>query len=119
MCCLSVDGCTLDLMKINFNNICKNIFINIECEKLSTLNRHEYGNHCVIGFVGSADASRFDSVSVCGIVNTSTASDLSGRSHSFSKSNVSRRRAADSAVARQGEGNNDTIDLEMESNMRE
>ena len=27
---------------------------------------------------------------------------------------MSRRRAADSAVARQGEGNNDTIDLEME-----
>ena len=27
---------------------------------------------------------------------------------------VSRRRAADSAVARQGEGNNDTIALEME-----
>ena len=27
---------------------------------------------------------------------------------------MSRRRAADSAVARQGEGNNDTVDLEME-----
>ena len=27
---------------------------------------------------------------------------------------MSRRRAADSAVARQGEGNNDTIDLDME-----
>ena len=35
--------------------------------------------------------------------------------NSISKSIVSRRRrAADSAVARQGEGNNDTIDLEME-----
>ena len=35
-------------------------------------------------------------------------------SYSISKSIVSRRRAADSAVARQGEGNNDTIDFEME-----
>ena len=34
--------------------------------------------------------------------------------YSISKSIVSRRRAADSAVARQGEGNNDTVDLEME-----
>ena len=34
--------------------------------------------------------------------------------YSISKSIVSRRRAADSAVARQGEGNNDAIDLEME-----
>ena len=34
--------------------------------------------------------------------------------NSISKSMVSRRRAADSAVARQGKGNNDTIDLEME-----
>ena len=34
--------------------------------------------------------------------------------YSISKSIVSRRRAADSAVARQGEGNNDTIGLEME-----
>ena len=34
--------------------------------------------------------------------------------NSISKSMVSRRRAADSAVARQGEGNNDTIALEME-----
>jgi hypothetical protein len=34
--------------------------------------------------------------------------------YSISKSIVSRRRAADSVVARQGEGNNDTIDLEME-----
>jgi hypothetical protein len=34
--------------------------------------------------------------------------------NSISKSIVSRRRAEDSAVARQGEGNNDTIDLEME-----
>ena len=33
---------------------------------------------------------------------------------SISKSIVSRPRAADSAVARQGEGNNDTIALEME-----
>ena len=34
--------------------------------------------------------------------------------YSISKSIVSRRRAADSAVARQGEGNNDAIALEME-----
>ena len=34
--------------------------------------------------------------------------------YSISKSIVSKRRAADSAVARQGEGNNDTVDLEME-----
>jgi hypothetical protein len=34
--------------------------------------------------------------------------------NSISKSITSRRRAADSAVARQGEGNNGTIDLEME-----
>jgi hypothetical protein len=37
-----------------------------------------------------------------------------GGCNSISKSIVSRRRAADSAVALQGEGNNDTIDLEME-----
>ena len=36
------------------------------------------------------------------------------RCNSISKSIVSRRRTADSGVARQGEGNNDTIDLEME-----
>ena len=35
-------------------------------------------------------------------------------SYPIFKSIVSRRRAADSAVARQGEGSNDTIDLEME-----
>ena len=34
--------------------------------------------------------------------------------YSISKSIVSRRRVADSALARQDEGNNDTIDLEME-----
>ena len=34
--------------------------------------------------------------------------------YSISKSIVSRWRAADSAVVRQGEGNNDTIALEME-----
>ena len=34
--------------------------------------------------------------------------------YSMSKSIVSRRRAAVSAIARQGEGNNDTIALEME-----
>ncbi len=34
--------------------------------------------------------------------------------YSISKSIMSRRRAADSAKARQGEGNNDTIDLETE-----
>ena len=34
--------------------------------------------------------------------------------NSISKSIVSKRRAADSAVARQGEGNNDAIALEME-----
>jgi hypothetical protein len=34
--------------------------------------------------------------------------------YSISKAIVSRRRAADSATARQGEGNNDTIALEME-----
>ena len=47
------------------------------------------------GFLGMGSASLLDS-------------------YSISKSIVSRRRAADSAVARQGEGNNDTIDLEME-----
>ena len=39
--------------------------------------------------------------------------------NSISKSIVSRRRAADSAAARQGEGNNDTIDLEMELVLRQ
>ena len=42
------------------------------------------------------------------------ADDFVSTAYSISKSIVSRRRAADSAVARQGEGNNDTIDLEME-----
>ena len=40
--------------------------------------------------------------------------DFVSTAYSISKSIVSRRRAADSAVARQGEGNNDTIALEME-----
>ncbi|MBX9899937.1 MAG: hypothetical protein K2Y28_04050, partial [Burkholderiaceae bacterium] len=40
------------------------------------------------------------------------------RTYSISKSIVSMRRAADSAVARQGEGNNDSIDLEMELHLR-
>jgi hypothetical protein len=44
----------------------------------------------------------------------SAASATAVDSYSISKSIVSRRQAADSAVARQGEGNNDTIDLEME-----
>ena len=40
--------------------------------------------------------------------------ELDFLAYSISKSIVSRRRTADSAIARQGEGNNDTIDLEME-----
>jgi hypothetical protein len=42
--------------------------------------------------------------------------NLKKASYSISKSIVSMRRAADSASARQGEGNNDTIDLETELN---